>query len=69
MLVGLGGTLQLCNMCVPHTGSINLQRSKGWPAGRQYIGDLPNSDLRQMMMTVDTNFWGAPGHRACVTPL
>ena len=28
-------------------------------AGRQYIGDMPNSDLRQMMMTVDTNFWGA----------
>ncbi len=30
-------------------------------AGRQYIGDMPNSDLRQMMMTVNTNFWGAPG--------
>ncbi len=28
-------------------------------SGRQYIGDMPNSDLRQMMMTVDTNFWGA----------
>ncbi len=30
-------------------------------AGRQYIGDMPNSDLRQMMMTVNTNFWGARG--------
>ena len=32
-------------------------------AGRQYIGDMPNSDLRQMMMTVNTNFWGT--HVAC----
>jgi hypothetical protein len=53
--------LTVLQYIVPAMGSMNAQRSGGWPAGRQYIGDLPNSDLRQMMMTVDTNFWGAPG--------
>jgi len=43
-------------------GQYEFTKVRGWPAGRQYIGDLPNSDLRQMMMTVDTNFWGAPGY-------
>ncbi|KAK9919097.1 hypothetical protein WJX75_009391 [Coccomyxa subellipsoidea] len=27
-------------------------------AGRQFIGDTANSDLRQMMLVYDTNFWG-----------
>ncbi|CAL8465628.1 g5164 [Coccomyxa elongata] len=27
-------------------------------AGRQFVGDTANSDLRQMMLTFDTNFWG-----------
>lgn len=28
-------------------------------AGNQYVGDTVNSDLRQMMLTFDTNFWGS----------
>ena len=39
--------------------------TQGTRAGRQYIGDMPNSDLRQMMMTVDTNFWGTFTARRC----
>ena len=27
---------------------------------------MPNSDLRQMMMTLDTNFWGALARPAVV---
>ena len=26
--------------------------------GNQFVGDTVNSDLRQMMLTFDTNFWG-----------
>jgi hypothetical protein len=40
-------------------GAHAARRSVRACAGRQYIGDMPNSDLRQMMMTVNTNFWGA----------
>ncbi|KAL3154538.1 hypothetical protein ABBQ32_013996 [Trebouxia sp. C0010 RCD-2024] len=28
-------------------------------AGNQFVGDTVNSDLRQMMLTFDTNFWGS----------
>lgn len=27
-------------------------------AGRQFIGDIANSDLRQFQLTFNTNFWG-----------
>jgi NAD(P)-dependent dehydrogenase (short-subunit alcohol dehydrogenase family) len=30
----------------------------GLPAGRLFVGDVTNSDLRQLQLTFDTNFWG-----------
>lgn len=28
-------------------------------AGRQFVGDLADSDFRQMLLTINTNFLGA----------
>lgn len=37
----------------------SLQTCGVGAAGNQFVGDTVNSDLRQMMLTFDTNFWGS----------
>ena len=67
----MSSTFQPCQGC-KHTAlwpNVRPCNDHNLLAGNQYIGDTVNSDLRQMMLTFDTNFWGSIRGLQAVLPL